>query len=437
MAGFNDLAIELQTAIWRLVLPYRGVHWVEIEGILHDASYVRDSIRFTREAHPDGELPEGYIQELRSLPISKGQLARMMAAWEADRHSTRIGLFFQSLIPVVPSVWGAAGPGDEDGDGELPEQLAEDIAHTRRCRQLSTYTQVSALLQTCWLSRHIALEYVREYYPWLAFIYRSRGLVYRPRPLDVWEAHYQDENSNGPHDGLPHTALVPVVRSVLDLVVLRLHDSHGRATPMLRQGPFQFNPQSRGSVFTWFHRVAIEWNPRWADERDEFRPPNVQSIFSLMDPDSMRSTMLYWLVDGVPRPNWKRDYPRLVPAVFEAWTRHHMWRVYKYDNNMDKATKDALLADCNLNLEFEANGRRYYVVFVVIAWDLWATLPEEVKSKITGPFLGGEDIWPEKLRAPARLAYDMLIAPDSFNVRDLYSLCTCRHMSFILSWEPI
>ena len=48
MAIFSDLAIELQEAIWKLVLPAsRGVHWVEIDGIPHKLDFIRDSIRMT------------------------------------------------------------------------------------------------------------------------------------------------------------------------------------------------------------------------------------------------------------------------------------------------------------------------------------------------------------------------------------------------------
>lgn len=437
MAIFNDLAVELQTAIWQLVLPYRGVHWVEIEGPVHDAPYVRDSIRFVRESYPDGKLPECSIQRFWgwSLPKCEGQRARYRAAREARQDPKSApcpGLFFLNLVPVVPSVWGEAGPGDEYGDGETSEELAEEVAYTRRCRQLSTYTQVAALLQTCFLSRHIALEYTEKYLPNVWRICRSKGLLHRPRPLDVWEAQYRDENSNGPDYGSPHTGLVPMVRSPLDLVVLRLHDSHGRATPLLRQAPLQFPPESPGSLFPFFHRVAIEWHPRWAEEREEFRSANVQSIFGLMSPDQHESTMLYWLVDGVPRPNWKRDYPRQVPVAFQVYMDFHHSKCKEFQSqyNMEDATMDTFLAGCDLDLEFEANGRRYYVVFVVIPWDRWG-LGAKVDSIIEGPFLGGEAIWPEKLRPAARFAFDML------NDRSLKSLMTCRLVSYILSWEPI
>ncbi|KAL1879156.1 hypothetical protein Daus18300_001735 [Diaporthe australafricana] len=436
MAALNDLATELQIAIWQFVLPYRGIHWVEIEGIAHDAPYVRDSIRFTRHSYPDGELPEGRSADIRSLKKCAEQEARYMASREPDGHRFLRcpGLFFQKLLPVVPSVWGAAGPGDDHGDGEITEQLAEEIAYTRRCRQLSTYTQVTALLETCRLSRDIALEYIEKYSPYLWNIYRSKGLLHRPRPLHVWEAQYRNENNNGPDYGPYHTSLVPMIRSPLDLVVLRLHDSHGRATPMLRQASFQFLPETSAenpNVFPWLDRIGIEWHPRWADERDHFRAANVEAVTNLMDWRSYDSSMLYWLVDGVPRPNWKRDYPSFVPAAFKVWMRRFYWKIHKFQVNMDKETKAAFLADCDLDLEFEANGRRYFLVMVVIPWKRYGNVGVEVEPGIDGPFVGGEAIWPEKLRSPARFAYDIL------DDLDLWSLHTLPLMSFILSWEPI
>ena len=60
MAIFNDLAIELQEAIWEMVLPaFRGVHWIEVEGIPQDAGFVRDSIRMTKWYKFD-RMPETY-----------------------------------------------------------------------------------------------------------------------------------------------------------------------------------------------------------------------------------------------------------------------------------------------------------------------------------------------------------------------------------------
>ncbi|KZM21151.1 hypothetical protein ST47_g7706 [Ascochyta rabiei] len=49
MAVFNDLATELQEAIWELVLLVsRGVHWIEVEGIPQDLEFIRSSIRITK-----------------------------------------------------------------------------------------------------------------------------------------------------------------------------------------------------------------------------------------------------------------------------------------------------------------------------------------------------------------------------------------------------
>lgn len=417
-------------AIWQLVLPYRGMHWVEIEGLAHEAPYVRDSIRFTRHRCPDGNLPET-LKDFWSLP-------------KCDEHQARYdaynnpGLFFQYLVPVVPSVWGAAGPQKEHGDGDLAEQVAEEVAYARRCRQLSTYNQVTTLLSTCRLSRTIALEYIQKYYPHLCYVYRSKGLLHRPRSLDLWEAQYLGFNE--PDYGPPHWNLVPVIRAPLDLIVLRLHDRHGRATPMLRQSLYQFSPEPRDhpgvSKFPFFNLVAIEWHPRWAapgpDGRDQFLAANVRAVMRLMHSCSSQGTILYWLVDGVPRPNWKRDYPEEVRLAFEMWMARFTKAVFRNQKGMDEDTKAAFLVDCDLNLEFEANGRRYYVVFVVIPWHRWPALRPGYKAKnVAGPFAVGEAIWPETLRAPARFAYDMLTD------EDLDSLGTHRHMSLILSWEPI
>lgn len=58
MAIFNDLAVELQEAIWELVLPTsRGVHWIEVEGIPHDPEFIRDIIRMIQACKFD-RIPE-------------------------------------------------------------------------------------------------------------------------------------------------------------------------------------------------------------------------------------------------------------------------------------------------------------------------------------------------------------------------------------------
>lgn len=434
MSTFNDLAIELQMAIWELVLPDHGMHWLEIEGLVHEASHVRDSIRFTHQRFPDGNLPET-TEDFYRLPMSDEQRTRM-EDYRRFSSGTGQGLFFKSLVAVVPSVWGEAGPEKEHSDGDLPEQIAEEVAYTRRCRQLSTYTQVATLLSTCSLSRSIALKYAMKYYPRVWWVYRSKGLLHRPRSLGLWEAQYLKSNESV-ENGSPYQNLVAEMRPMMDLIVLRLHDQHGRATPMLRQGLYQFSPERKvnGGIFTWFDRVAIEWHPRWAtpgpDGRDQFRAHDVKAIMSLMYPDNSQAVMLYWLVDGVPRPNWKRDHPAVVSFAFERWPAAVKPKIARQYTAVREDIKDAFTAECNMKLEFEANGRRYYLVFVVIPWQRWPNLPADFKSSLDGPFIGGEAAWPEPLRAPARFAYDML------TTSDLRCLNSFEHLSFILSWEPI
>lgn len=442
MANFSDLATELQIAIWQLALPYRGMHWIEIEGLVHEASYIRDSLRITREYGFGDNVPES----TRALWNCLWRRPRHAEDWERAKRKSDVddysGRFFSKLLAVVPAVWGSPGPSDDQQslDDGVTSQVAKELAHTRRCRELSTYTVVATLLSTCQLSRAIAMHYVKEQKRWP--IYRSMGALHRTRPLDVWEEQYRNIGITEPEPDPPSVLrLVPAVRFAHDLVVFRLHDSEGRATATLRQGPWQFHPETRlaSSTLPWFSRVALEWHPRWAepgpDGFDQFRAGNVSAIFELLCTRSRDVTMLYWLVDGIPKPNWKRDYPTGVESAFSQWNAKWRRTVLKY-NLLDRATKDRLLADCDLDLEFNANGRRYYIVFVVIPLkdSTWYEFVEEAAPGMSfdGPFLGGEEIWPEKLRAPARFAHEMLT-----NYDELYELNTHHRISFILSWEPL
>lgn len=440
MAKFNDLATELQIAIWELVLPYRGMHWVEIEGFAHEASYVRDSLRITRDYGFGDNVPEA-LHDLWFLEWSEEQMERRRQKSHADDYS---GSFFRKLVPVVPAVWGRPGPGIDQHhlvDGGTSE-IAKEVAYTRRCRQLSVYTLVTTLLSTCHLSRAIAIEYILRHHHYSYYVYRSMGALHRPRPLEVWEEQYRnvDDTDPGPQTGL--WKLIPQIHNPLDLVVFRLHDSEGRATSTLRLGPWQFHPESvcHQYTFAWFDRVALEWHPRWAepgpDGSDQFCAGNVAAIMNVMSDHSTGSTMLYWLVDGIPKPNWDHDYPKVVGSTFRYWNarwRHmtHRWSL------ADRDTFKRCLADATLeDLEFNANGRRYYIVFVVIHWDFPLNPRQYVEdtspgTSIEGPFLGGEEIWPEKLRAPAKFAHEML------SREELNTLSTNLRMSFILSWEPV
>jgi hypothetical protein len=96
--------------------------------------------------------------------------------------------------------------------------------------------------------------------------------------------------------------------------------------------------------------------------------------------------------------------------------------------------KDSIwqVEDHHLGQEFEANGRWYYIIFIVCR-----QFYEEEQEKLnkaglgfSGPFPGGAAIWPEALREPVRLAYDVSKDGNS-------NLGTYQNFSYILSWEPI
>jgi hypothetical protein len=142
MAKFDDLAVELQEAIWELVLPAsssRGVHWVEVEGIPHDPEYIRDSIRITQWYKFDC-MPETFKDVYYSR--QEHPEFRRRAGMIKEESSA----FFRQLLTTVPAVLGRSG---SDGDEEQQCDQVDEIAYTRRCRQLSTYYQVATLLSIC------------------------------------------------------------------------------------------------------------------------------------------------------------------------------------------------------------------------------------------------------------------------------------------------
>jgi len=106
--------------------------------------------------------------------------------------------------------------------------------------------------------------------------------------------------------------------------------------------------------------------------------------------------------------------------------------IHKYWQK-DKAWKDRFRNNHNLHQEFEANGRRYYVVFVVSKWDSEYNLEESFRDPSLsweGPFPGGQDLWPQALHRPAQVAYEIQQGGD-------INMWTDPHGSCILSWEPI
>lgn len=440
MAKFNDLAIELQEAIWEYVLPEsRGVHWIEVEGIPHEPGFVRDSICMT-QWHEFDHVPEThdavYHARQRHPRFSK----------RIKTKANESGPFFRHLLTTVPSVFGAFGPQDlksgtpgQHGSKHLPHDVGDEIAYTRRCRQLSTYTQLYTLLSTCRLSRLVAVQHIRDNSNCSWPVHRSMGPLYRPRHMDVWDAQYSDDRAP-PVISSDHSAEVLAPRiHALDLVVFRLHDSQGHATPLLRQAAWQYGVETpfHGTTFGCFDRVGIEWNPSWATpggRGDLLRPENVQAFVRLMQLGHFPS-FLYWLVDGVPRPDWGRDYPDVVRDIFaermaqeKAGVMEHLGRHWK-QSDQDRA---AMLADHHLGQEFEANGRRYYIVFVV-----FNQFTRDLRHRLGkaglghhGPFPGGADLWPEGLREPARLAFDVMRDSSS-------NMGTYQPISYILSWKPI
>ncbi|KAF2011815.1 hypothetical protein BU24DRAFT_425651 [Aaosphaeria arxii CBS 175.79] len=463
MAIFNDLAVELQEAIWELVLPAaRGVHWIEIEGTPHDPEFIRDSIRLI-EWHKFDYMPETERDVIKARKRNPGFRKRAETKEEVS------GPFFRYLYTTVPSVFGRSGSADPTYNIEYSEgqkrDLVDEIAYTRRCRQLSTYHQIATLLSTCRLSRYIAKKYIWDNRECSWPIHRSMGSLYRPRPMEVWATQYNGDKF--PPASRSRQALRPRMHT-LDLIVFRLHDSQGRATPLLRQAAWQYYIESyrHGTTFGCFNRVGIEWHPSWGTGvgRTKVCSQNVQAIIRAMRmpykkflrpywikdgvwrPEwkgdyptakelQHKHITPYWLVDGVPRLNWKRDYPTVVGHVFARRMADEKERVleslHKHWGLSDEDLT-AMVTDQHLNQEFEANGRRYYIVFVV-----FDSFEEEERDQLEKaglgycePFPGSASMWPDAIREPAQLAYDA-------NYDHSNNLGTASYTSYILSWEPI
>ncbi|KAF2997911.1 hypothetical protein E8E13_004679 [Curvularia kusanoi] len=434
MAIFNDLAIELQEAIWELVLPTsRGVHWIEVEGIPQDPDFIRDSIRMTQACKFD-RMPETDSDVYYSRQFNPEFQKRSEAAQESSA-------FFRFLLTTVPA---AIGQSESIRSGNLESELADEIAYTNRCRRLSTYSQIATLLSLCRLSRSIALRYIQANRKCSWPIRRSKGSLYRPRSMEEWETQYNaNMNSSSPSTpevSLRHSSwqlLRPRIHT-LDLVVLRLHNSQGQATSLLKHGPWQYwiEQTMHRTTFGCFDRIALEWHPSWGSVggRGELRPGNVQAIVQQMVREHFPAT-LYWLVDGVPRPNWKQDYPAVVRKIFADRIAANKKALAEHLNthwHLDHGEFKEMLSDQRLDQEFEANGRRYYIVFVV-----FSQFNEKEQKQLNkaglgwrGPFPGSASMWPQELVEPVRLAYDICVG-------GYRNLATYKPFSVILSWEPI
>ncbi|KAF1951993.1 hypothetical protein CC80DRAFT_495629, partial [Byssothecium circinans] len=436
MAIFNDLAVELQEAIWELVLPAsRGVHWIEVEGIPHDPEFIRDSIRLT-QWHKFDRMPETHDDVYRSRQENPEFNTRAKTIKEESSP------FFRRLLTTVPAVFGRSGLDDNALDHEfdsfLQRDLTDEIAYTHRCRKLSTYYQIAALLSICRLSRYIAERYIQDNSKCSWPVHRSMGSLYRPRPMYFWEAQYSGGQIPPVLRNRDCWQVLPPRIHTLDLVIFRLHDSQGRATPLLRHAPWQYYIErfTHGTSFACFDRVGFEWHPSWATAggRGELRSQNVKAFVRTMQVAHNPAT-LYWLVDGVPRPDWKRDYPAVIGKIFAermAEAKHGALEHLTTHWELSNQEQTAMLADHHLGQEFEANGRRYYIVFVVIDPFVQKERYQLDKAGLgySGPFPGSAAIWPEALREPVRLAYDVYY-DDSSNMG------VSKDPSYILSWEPI
>jgi hypothetical protein len=119
MAIFNDLAVELQEAIWDLVLPAsRGVHWVEVEGIPHDPEFIRDSVRMTQWYRFD-RMPETFDQVYNERGSNPEFQVR------ARKTTEESSPFFRRLLTTVPTVFGQSG--SDDDCEELHHDLLPDL----------------------------------------------------------------------------------------------------------------------------------------------------------------------------------------------------------------------------------------------------------------------------------------------------------------------
>ena len=248
---------------------------------------------------------------------------------------------------------------------------------------------------------------------------------HRPRPLTIWKQNYKDDVV------VPDTVdkLVPTIYGTLDLVIFRLHTASGYPKEILHHAYYQMTPWGSDDGISAFDRIGIEWNPLWAttEGRKELCEEKISWAIYLMGNKNAASAQLYWLVDGIPRPQWNQ-YPPAIPTAFSRVIEKRKSSLLRYWNT-DQAWKDRLLKHHDLNQEFEANGRRYYVVFVIAEFTSEYCLEESFLDPDVswdGPFPGGEDIWPGALREPVRVASKL---QDSFP--------TDRYCSYILSWEPI
>lgn len=236
-------------------------------------------------------------------------------------------------------------------------------------------------------------------------------------------------------------------------MVYRLHTASGHPTSILNNVSYQMSaPVYDPTMIPGYNRIGIEWRPLWATEegRVELCEAQIHDVVALASRASQAQTQLYWLVDGIPRPKWDQ-YPASISSAFSwiinkrkenvitwPWIDYEQHRPWTDIVPLDEwPWRERLLKHHDLYQEFEANGRRYYVVFVIADWAYESRqgyINLDPTINWNGPFPGGEHIWPQALRNPARVADEIQRATDYHSTNNMSCDPFC---TYVMSWEPI
>jgi hypothetical protein len=462
MAIFDDLPVELQESIWELVFPrYGGIHWIDVEGNPHSTKAIRETLVRVHRHFNDNERTCLSFCGCDSGNPKEHEIYENYV-WAKSCRGDFSTPYFELLYPIVPSVWGRAGSSESDIDQDCSNlgQSASEVIDTRRCRQLSTYTQITSLLSTCISSRRCAVRWLEsDILDQRGYLGRGRwslgrgeGLNNRPRPLGVWKEQYETPGIAPPKRQKPE-AILPTVRIISDLVVFRLHTAFGNPTTTLKHNVFQLQTEriyNQPPMISEFKRVGIEWNPLWATEggQDAFNINAMKGIHHL--PNRCGPEQFYWLVEGAPRPQWE-DYPSCIPAAYSFLIDRLDLTDFETER-VTEVTPGEMLRDSfpssfpkqhDLYHDLEANGRRYYIVFMfthecrfdylykylsvvddggVFLGDTFPS-PDVCWSDL---FPGGKDLWPKALHDPVEFAAQTGIG-----------MIRGRRHTLFLSWESI
>jgi hypothetical protein len=441
MAIFDELPVELQESIWELVFPrYGGIHWIDIEGFPRSTEAIQETLARVQFHYNDVE------RSCLSNCICESSPKELKIYWKYIYGKRDRGDFstpyFEHLYPIVPSVWGRAGPKDL----LIDHDLTKEVIDVRRCRKLSMYTQIASLLSTCTSSRRSTLRWLERFPETQWRLFRGEGLMCRPRPLSVWKSQYQTPGAEPPETQMRAEELVCGSFIHSDLVIFRLHTASGHPTTTLKHSFFQLHVEwaNQSQMIPNFKRIGIEWNPAWANEGgpDAFYLKAVNSINRLIDLGD--ANQFYWLVDGVPRPKWEQ-YPSCIPAAYSYYidkSELHCRQLSRVNElKPGDLLRDPYPEQHDLYHDLEANGRRYYIVFIFTSYDRFTFVDKTDESK-DGAFLdrkfpdpdvcwadlfpGGKDLWPKALHEPVEFANNA-----GFHIG------AGSHCTYVLSWEPI